>query len=167
MGFAVVANSAESLASIRGGARSADGLSNLNGRDLAAALDGQTLQSTKIAQGIKNGDIKVSVLGDELFERMVGKPDEVAAAIGNKIYLRRSSSSLVSDTVHEGTHALDYLNGFGLNSTKTTWQWEKRAFFYERQFQLSTGAKPEFNSSSDMMFHIWSNYKNDVFNPYP
>lgn len=167
LGSGRVANSAESLASIRAGTRSADGLSNLNGRDLAAALDGQTLQSTKIAQGIKNGDIKVSVLGDELFERMVGKPDEVAAAIGNKIYLRRSSGSLLSDTVHEGTHALDYLNGFGLNSTKTTWQWEKRAFFYEHQFQLSTGVKPDFNSQSDMMFHIWSNYKNDIFNPYP
>lgn len=107
------------------------------------------------------------MLGDELFERWLGEGREtVAVAVGNNIYLRRSSSSIFSDTVHEGTHARDYLDGFGLDTPKTVWQWEKRAFFYERQFQLSIDMKPEFSTSRDMMFHIWSNYGNDIFNPY-
>jgi len=162
--------STNSLASMRHGITSSDGLSNLNGRDIAQAIDGHTLQSTRIAEAIKSGDIKVSVLGDELFERAIlskSDPiDTVAMAYGNKIYLRRSSTNILTDTVHEGTHALDYVNGFGLNSPKSVWQWEKRAFFYEHQFQKSAGMTPDFATPRDMMFHIWRNYKNEPYSPY-
>jgi hypothetical protein len=155
---------------MRPGARSSDGLLNVNGRDIAEALDGHTLQSTKIAEAIKSGDIQVSVLGDELFERAVlskSDPiDTVAMAYGNKIYLRRSSTNILSDTVHEGTHGLDYLNGFGLQSPKNVWDWEKRAFFYEHQFQKATGTKPDFASPKEMMQHIRENYQNEQYFPY-
>ena len=159
-----------SLASRRpGGIRSSDGLLNVNGRDIAQAIDGHTLQSTKIANAIRRGDIKVSVLGDEFFENAVlskGDPiDTVAMAASNRIYLRRSSANILTDAVHEGTHALDYLNGFGLNSSKKVWQWEKRAYFYENQFQKSTGTAPDFATPRDMMFHIWMNYKNEPYLP--
>ncbi|GLR12983.1 hypothetical protein GCM10007907_17730 [Chitinimonas prasina] len=103
-----------------------DGLLNVNGRDIASAIDGVTGQSTAIAKPIRNGDLKVGILGDDLFERALGaKSNELAIATGNKLYLRRSSSSILTDTVHEGTNGLDYLNGYGLDMSKRRWQWEK------------------------------------------
>ncbi|RNB65375.1 hypothetical protein EDM54_04065 [Brevibacillus borstelensis] len=137
---------------------------NINKNNIIKALEGTTTQSTKIAQAIKNGDIKVSILGDELFDRYFG--EELALAVGDKIYLRKSSGSLLSETVHEGTHALDFRNMYGFEGTKTEWQWEKRAWFYERQFQKATGGKVEFEKIEDMLMHIYLNYKNKPYNPY-
>ena len=57
-----------------------------------------------------------------------------ARAVENHLYLRSSSKSFYSDVVHEGIHGTDFLNGYGAGKTKTTWQWEKRAYYYERQF---------------------------------
>ena len=39
-------------------------------------LDGKTAQSSVIADKIRKGEIKLSVLGDELFERAFGVNDE-------------------------------------------------------------------------------------------
>ena len=75
-------------------------------------LDGKTAQSSVIADKIRKGEIKLSVLGDELFERAFGvNSDVVGIAIDNKIYLRKNSSTIHSDMVHEGTHAIDFLKG--------------------------------------------------------
>ena len=66
-------------------------------------LDGKTTQSSVIADKIRKGEIRLSVLGDELFERAFGvNSDVVGVAIDNKIYLRRNSSTIHSDMVHEG-----------------------------------------------------------------
>ena len=51
-----------------------------------------------------------------------GVDDTVAFAYGRRIYLRGSSPSILTDTVHEGKHAIDFLDGF----TGTTQQWERR-----------------------------------------
>ena len=127
-------------------------------------LDGVTTQSTKVADAIRNGEIKVSVLGDELFDRYFGSSQ--AMAQGNKIYLRRESEYLFSESVHEGTHVLDYLDGFGMGGSKTVWQWEKRAWFYERQYQKASGGNVEFDNVNDMLFNIYRNYDNVPYNPY-
>lgn len=41
---------------------------NLTKDDIINMLDNGTIKSTEIANGLKNGDIKLNVLGDELFE---------------------------------------------------------------------------------------------------
>jgi len=46
---------------------------------------------------------------------------------------------------------------YGFEGTKTEWQWEKRAWFYERQFQKATGGKVEFEKIEDMLMHIYLN----------
>ncbi len=71
----------------------------------------------------------------------------------------------MSDIVHEGTHALDYNRCYGWNGLPR-WAWEKRAYFYERQFQIAMGSRPDFATISDMLVHIWGNYKNEIYNPY-
>jgi hypothetical protein len=128
-------------------------------------LEEKTIQSDKIARAIKNGDIKVNILGDELFDRALGS--DIAYQRGNNIYLRSSrATDIFSDAVHEGTHALDFINKFGYDGAKSQWQWEKRAYYYERQFQIVTNGKTEFKTLNDMLFHIWSNYSYEIYNPY-
>ncbi|MCW7538237.1 LysM peptidoglycan-binding domain-containing protein [Aquabacterium sp. A7-Y] len=166
----VAAASPSRLASV-GAGHGAGQFANFNGRDIAAAIDGVTEQSSRIAAAIRNGDLKISVLGDDLFNKAKLSAEEVrqgnivAIAQENRLYLRKSSASLLTDTVHEGTHGLDFINGYGATSPKTRWQWEKRAFFYERQYQLSSGQIPQFSTPRDMVFHIWEHYDNDIYNP--
>ena len=98
-----------------------DGYQKVQGRDytrdhLIDFLDGKTTQSSAIANKIRKGEIKLSVLGDELFERAFGvNGGVVGIAIDNKIYLRRNSGTIHSDMVHEGTHAMDFLKGYLTN----------------------------------------------------
>ncbi len=162
---AEVANfsASEALASLKPSSTSGGLLANPTGRDLAAQIDGVTAQSTKIAEAIRSGDLKVSVLGDDLFERALGVDSSTTALMsGRKLYLRRNSDSITSDLVHEGTHGLDYINDFGVSIPKPRFSWEKRAFFQERQFQMMSGAKPDFATFGDMLSHIRTNYANDL-----
>ena len=77
-----------------------------------------------------------------------------AFAVHEQMYLRQSSPSLLSDTVHEGTHALDRMHGF----LGTTHQRGKRAYFYERQFQKASGGYVDFDSIGDMLHFVYDNY---------
>ena len=55
--------------------------------------------------------IKINVLGDELFESYLGvSSGTTVVQVGNQIYMRRLSASIYSDVVHEGTHAMDFIN---------------------------------------------------------
>ena len=59
----------------------------------------------------KMEQIKINVLGDELFESYLGvSSDTTVVQVGNQIYMRRLSASIYSDVVHEGTHAMDFIN---------------------------------------------------------
>ena len=98
------------------------------------------------------------MLGDELFESYLGcAPDTVAMQIGDQIYVRSSSASLISDVVHEGTHAVDYLNGID-ESIISSWTGETTAYGAERLFQIESGMPVQFTNEEDMMIHIWGNY---------
>ena len=94
----------------------------------------------------------------------VGK-NVLGREVKERIYDRRNSEHILSDIIHEGTHALDYNRHYGINGL-SLWSWEKRAYFYERQFQIATKSKIDFLTINDMLVHIWSNYKNEVYNPY-
>lgn len=87
------------------------------------------MQSTKIANGLKTGEIKLNILSDDLFESYLGVDKSIVAQqVGNQIYVRRGSQSILSDLVHEGTHVIDYTNGFGINGV-SRWSWENGHIF--------------------------------------
>ncbi|OCG46648.1 hypothetical protein A9G35_04720 [Gilliamella sp. Choc5-1] len=128
-------------------------------------IDGVTPQASRIVRKIENGELRLNVLGDELFNRYFDK-DAVAMAIKDNIYVRKSSPSLYSDIIHEGTHALDYSNKFGKSSLISMRIWETRAFAQERAFQLRSGSPLEFSTVKMMLKHIEKNYPNIKYNPY-
>jgi hypothetical protein len=113
---------------------------------------------------MRSGDVRVNVLGDELFDRAYALKggrgtSPQAFQLGNQIYVRRGSSSLLSDVVHEATHVLDELHAtvtvpYYINP----YAWEKRAFLYERQFQRAGGGAVEFNTIQEMLDFIYRNY---------
>ena len=132
---------------------------NYTREDLIDFIDGKTEQSSIIADKIRNGEIKISILGDQLFEKMFGVNYEVIGiAMGNKIYLRKNSSSIHSDIVHEGTHAVDFLNGLSYNKI-SSWDGEIKAYTEEHYFQKASGLALQFDNENEIKIHVMSNYK--------
>jgi hypothetical protein len=127
--------------------------------ELIAFLEGKTAQSSIIAEKIKKGEIRLSVIGDELFEKAFGvKSDIVGIAIDNKIYLRKNSVTLHSDIVHEGTHALDFLKGLSYDKI-SSWDGEIKAYIAEHYFQKASGLAIQFDNEDDIKVHVWKNYR--------
>ena len=132
--------------------------------EILALIDGKTRQSTKIARAIRRGEIKLNILSDGLFEDYCGVDKLVVGIeVKNNIYIRNKADHILSTIVHEGTHALDYISEYGKDGV-SHWAWEKRAYFYERQFQLAIGEQVDFTTINEMLIHIWSNYKNEIYN---
>ncbi len=128
-------------------------------QNIVDSLNGVTEGSTSIANAIQDGKIKVNVLGDDLFESYLGvSSDTTAMQVGNQIYMRRSSASIYSDVVHEGTHAIDFINNIP-QSEISSWSGETRAYSAERIFQIESRMPVQFATENDMLIHIWSNYK--------
>ena len=120
-------------------------------------LIGVTKQSTKIAKAIATKKISMSVLGDNVFDMAYALrggtefTDTLGAfAVGDKIYLRSSSSDLLRDAVHEGTHALDHRSAF----SGRDFLWEMRAFSAEHDFLLKKGLKSQFEKKADIVKFI-------------
>jgi hypothetical protein len=129
--------------------------------DIIEDLSTGTSQSKRIAQAMQRGDIGVNILGDEMFEKAYryreggdDVEDVVAFAYGRRVYFRKGSSSIFSDAVHEGTHALDDLNNLRWDAHL----WEKRAYFYEYTFQLWKGRPREFGNLVEILDHIKKYY---------
>jgi hypothetical protein len=127
-------------------------------------LTGLTQQGNRIADGIKSGKVKVNVLSDELFDRAYALKggwgsSPQAFALKEQIYVRRESPSLLSDIIHEGTHALDsYHKTVTVPYGHNPYPWEKRAFFYERQFQVAGDGAVEFETIQEMLDFIYKAY---------
>ena len=129
---------------------------------LIEEIDGHTNISTAIAKKIQSGDIHINVLGDRLFSEYLGaKEKTVAITIGKQIYLRASSASIISDLVHEGNHALEYISGISPNNIRT-WPGEIRAYKAEREFQIKTNRPVDFPNENDLLIHVWRNYEREV-----
>lgn len=125
-------------------------------------IDGHTKISSAIAKTIRSGDIHINVLGDKLFSDYLGvKDDTVAITVGKQIYLRASSASIISDLVHEGNHALEYISGVSVNNIRT-WPGEIRAYKAEREFQIKTKRPLDFKTENDLLVHVWKNYEREV-----
>lgn len=132
---------------------------NYTRESLINEIDGHTVLSTKIASGIKNGDIHINVLGDRLFEEYLGYgKNTIAVTIGKQIYLRSSSASIISDLIHEGTHVLDHLSGINSQNIGRI-KLELRAYKAERDFQIKTNRKVDFPNEDDIYVHVHRNYK--------
>ncbi len=126
--------------------------------DIIKMLDGATDESSKIVSAIRDGKIRINVLGDELFEAYLGCSSKTTAMqVGNQIYMRGNSASIYSDVVHEGTHALDYINNIP-QSQISSWVGEIKAYNAERVFQIQAGLPVEFMSEKDILVHVWKNY---------
>ena len=153
------------LNSVNSGSVSASKIGNTNQveqnftrEDIISSLDGVTDKSAEIANALKNKEIGLNVLGDELIERYYGYDlDTVAFQEGKQIYVRSSSSSLISDVVHEGTHAIDFSQDISQKIISSR-AGEYKAYSAERLFQIEAGMPVDFMSEDDMLVHIWSNY---------
>jgi RHS repeat-associated protein len=129
--------------------------------DIIKGLKGTTKDAKEIARAIQRGEIKVRILERSKFTKTFRKAggktpirQVTAFNVADTIYLRKGSPTLLSDVIHEGTHALDDLRGY----RGTSWQWEKRAYFAERRFQLATGRPVTFPNWRDVYRHIRKNY---------
>ncbi|HWD26121.1 MAG TPA: hypothetical protein VG387_03080, partial [Rhizomicrobium sp.] len=156
-------NAADRLDPVLSSSRaSGSGLSveNLSRDTIIDGLSGVTNQSGRIAEAIANRDIGLNVLGDGLFEkaytRLGGTGDAPTAfAYGEQTYVRASSTSILSDVVHEGTHALDYLDKFEAGDV---YESEMRAYSAEYDFQKTLGVPTDFSSRAAINKFIRENY---------
>jgi hypothetical protein len=120
---------------------------------------------------IKNGNIKVSILGDRLFTEGLGSTDTALARIkpnGINIYLRKSSATIFEDAVHEGQHAIDFSNKFGYSPLKNTLTWETRSHMAEAEYIMRASGKsgmPSAEFITDYVKRMYSNW-NQPFDPY-
>ena len=130
-------------------------------------IDGKTRQSTKIADALRKDKIKLHIMEDKEFETIF-KVDRItrAIAIDNHMFIRKKSKRILSNVIHEGTHALDYIHKYAYRHSKSVWSREKRAYFFERQFQIATGRKVRFETIDDMLVHIQKYYPNKPHTPY-
>lgn len=127
---------------------------------LIQSIHGVTPQATSVAEGISERRIHMSVLGDELFEKYLGVGHEVLGiASGDKIYVRRSSASLVSEIIHEGTHALEFKAGVSQDIIRTR-EGELRAYKAEHQFQKAAGMPLDFANEDEILIHVFRTYDN-------
>ncbi|KFF22366.1 hypothetical protein [Chryseobacterium sp. JM1] len=136
----------------------------LSKTEIANALKGYTEQANKVAKLIEEGKMKFQILDDVKFEKMLMNSGDTleeargtaAFCIDDKTFYRGSTSAenLLSEFVHEGTHALDHFDGF----VGDTYQWEKRAFFHERAFQEAVGLEKDFDTIREMLDFIYVNY---------
>ena len=131
---------------------------------LIESLKGGTRESGEIAEALARKEIRLSMLGDELFEKAAIRRGFQSSDIagtrafcwGEYVYLRRSSMFLSSDMVHEGIHALDFFRG-GINY-RWTFLSEFRAYRAQQLFQHATIGSSEFSSRFSILRHVWSNY---------
>ena len=128
---------------------------------LLRELDGQTPTSSAIADKIRRQEIKINVLDDNLFNRYLGYDNHtLAVTVGKQVYLRKNSASIISELVHEGQHALDFIHGIKESSIRT-WPGEIRAYKAEREFQMKTKRPVDFANENDLLVHVWRNYKRE------
>jgi hypothetical protein len=137
-------------------------INKANLADTLANTPNTTEMAKKIAAGIRSEEIGVNIVSDPLFDAAWKKwgdgspPIDIRGfAKGDQIYLRRRSPTIVSDSVHEGTHVIDNLDGYRPTTRAERIVLEKRAYMYERQFQKETGRRPTFPNVPALRQHIY------------
>lgn len=133
-----------------------DRVNYISRNEILRELMGVTDDSSSIADRIRDKQISLNILGDELFDyyvtpdrSVVGRHDE------GKIFIRRSSVNLISSILHEGVHAMDYFKGIKYDSIKS----ELKAYRAEHVFQKSSGRQTEFASDDEIIVHVYNKYR--------
>jgi hypothetical protein len=126
-------------------------------------LVGHTRMSNKVAKYLESGEISYLILPSNEFEaflRSRGVKENIqhysAATYENIMYFRKEAfiEDFMSCIVHEGSHAIDYVNGVRYDFAA-----ERNAFFYERQFQKAVGLEVEYETIETMINYIKIAYK--------
>lgn len=129
-------------------------------RDKQQLIDGVfgvTKQASDIVNNLKSKKIRLTILGDELFESFLGLTAETAAyTVDNHMYLRMSTLNGLSDLIHEGTHALDHISGKARKNTRVNN--EIRAYKMEHEFQKAAGIKLDFENEDEIRVFVYLNY---------
>jgi hypothetical protein len=153
---------------------------DLSKSKIANALRGFTLHSNRVADLLDEGLMKIKILSDKKFNKILkddgDSPHVIAATIAftaedGKAFFRASSNieDFLSALVHEGSHVLDHLERLDLerlnktgtfieNTIGNNWAQEKRAYSRERSFQKAANMDVEYESIKDMVKHIENNY---------
>ena len=144
------------------------------GRQNAASLakqlrntPGTTTQAIRIAEAIEAERLGVNILGEQMFQSAFKKYGGTGAlpasfAYNNQLYIRSTSMNYLSQIVHEGTHGLQFFArhpGVFSNATQAQVRSaEIGAYFFERQFQMSTGTRVDFPSLVELLRHVRNSY---------
>ena len=133
-------------------------INNLTREDIIKELSGVTETSSLVAKHIEQGDIKINIISDALFNRYITDGHSYSGVqIGNQIYIKNSAKNVLSVIVHEGNHALDVLSGMNQQSVSSR-EGELRSFVAEHNFQKAKGMKTEFTSVEEIKKYIIKNY---------
>lgn len=123
-----------------------------------------TSKADGVADLLAEGKVGLNFLGDDLFH-LIGHAGDNAVynPLSRQIYLRRSDANLFSTIVHEGTHALDHRDGI----SRTMFEPELRAHFFQRQFEMSTtgvSRYPTMQSIRERILRVYdSPYLHQIF----
>jgi hypothetical protein len=128
---------------------------------LLEGIDGVTATSSQVVRAVREGAISLHVVSDRTFNHIyivTGGIAELAEGVagyawGTRMYVRRSVSfgEALATTVHEGRHALDYLQAF-IGSRRTL---EARARFAEREFVGRVGLRQDFPDTNGVLWALW------------
>lgn len=158
-------------------------IANIPKSKIVANLLGHTEQSNRAARMIEEDSMTVIILSDfDFIETLVNvyglRRDEAAGFLaftfGQDTFYRASRplSKFMSEIVHESSHVMDYIKRLELfEAGKTraeiaqeignTRSQEKRAYFYERQFQKAVGQPLDYENISDIINHVDIVYPKD------
>jgi hypothetical protein len=81
--------------------------------------------------------------------------------VGNQIYIKRSATDFYSTIVHEGNHAIEYINHIPQKDISSK-SGEKRAFLAEHNFQKAKKIRIQFKSEKEIEDFIDKNYQDEV-----
>lgn len=140
-------------------------------QDIIDGLRGVTQISDRIKDKVIRGEIKVHLDSGVMFNLKWIRANLRARAFpglapqafqqSGEIFLRRTSKTLLVDAVHEGTHALDWLDFInGRLYRPTQWGSEFRAYRAEQNFLQQLGQPQELRTLEEIDLHIRAHYDN-------
>jgi hypothetical protein len=128
-------------------------------------LGGVTEMSSRIANAIKSGDLRIRVLDDNIFKKTYPNHQSAhAVAEPDMISIKASQAHNFQVHVHEGVHGLDFINKaddfLGPYVGKNQYGWEFRAFIYQEEFNIVSGRPTYFNNLEGLLQFIVNRYNN-------
>ncbi|NHN25520.1 hypothetical protein FIA58_007505 [Flavobacterium jejuense] len=176
---------------IERGIKSGKTIGKIDKATIIRELHNVTETATEVSRALKKGKIKLEKLDDIDFFKAIKEPGEslekikdvLACQIKNKIYIKNNTSldKAFGEIVHEGKHALDYVNGLFkdikllreetklivhdkvsmksfVDKMSDDQVIELRARIVEREFQIAAKQALDFRSVEAMISFIFEKY---------